>query len=88
MTQDVVLHVVRKGALAKNALPAEWRDPEQLLALDSRTRRLLIDNPLSQSEDDPVQASEWARRHVCSGKDEIVTAWLARANGLERENSQ
>lgn len=54
MTQDVKLHVAPKRALSPEGPRLEWSDPERLIDPPSHTRRMLLGNPLSESDDDPA----------------------------------
>ena len=55
MSEEISLHVICKGDLRAGRYPAEWEDPDQFMAISPHVRRMLLDNPLSTSDDDPVR---------------------------------
>src|SRR4051812_32039289 len=52
--EKVTLHVLRKGDI-RSAAPPSWNDPHKLAGFTEPKRAALLNNPLSRSDDDPVQ---------------------------------
>ncbi|MFH1747430.1 MAG: GNAT family N-acetyltransferase [Planctomycetota bacterium] len=55
MAEEVCLHVVSKAEFGAGKIRPDWEDPEQMTAASPHVRRMLLDNPLSKSADDPVR---------------------------------
>jgi GNAT superfamily N-acetyltransferase len=55
MKREAELHVVPKRALLPQGPPLAWSDPEGLTEPPAHIRRMLVGNPLSTSDDDPVE---------------------------------
>src|SRR5436190_20340951 len=55
MDEKVTLHVVRKYQIREAAPPLPFEDPLGIASLTPQKLLALVSNPLSRSEDDPVQ---------------------------------
>jgi len=52
--EKLTLHVMRKGEI-RSAAPSSWNDPHKLAGFAQQKRAALLNNPMSRSDDDPVQ---------------------------------
>lgn len=64
MPEDVVLHVIRKSEFAAGRILSDLDDPGRYTVPTPRVRRMLLNNPLSYSDDDPVQVFASVGRQV------------------------
>lgn len=64
MPDPIALQVISKREVAGGSLAAAWEDPEGLARPSPRVRRMLLTNPLSTSDDDPVQIVALRGRRV------------------------
>jgi hypothetical protein len=66
------IHVVCKAELAADAWSARWDDPDRLAELTPEKRAALLSNPLSTSDDDPMQLVGTIGERVVGRWDLIV----------------
>lgn len=55
MSDDLAVHIVRKGELRGGDCYNQWNDPDRLARLSEQKVAMVLSNPLSRDEADPVQ---------------------------------